>query len=96
MASRMTEDELTAARRSRAARIAVDTSWARTPNRSERTAPARRNSPTTYDYWLAKISADPAIRPKDRAKAAASAHRAYMTQLSAKAAEARRKRAAAS
>jgi hypothetical protein len=92
MADRMSEDELAAARRSRAARIAVDTSWARTPNRTERTAKARANAPTTYEYWLRKV-AEEGVRPKDQAKAAGAAHRAYMTRLSAKAAEARRKRA---
>ena len=91
MAGRMSEDELARARRSRAARIAVNVSWARTVDRTERTAPGHKAGPTSYDYWLRKVT-EQGVRPQDRAKAAENAHKAYMTQLSAKAAEARRRK----
>jgi hypothetical protein len=84
----------TAAERSSAARIAVNVSWARTPNRAERTAPGHRSSPVSYDYWLAKIKAEGLVRPKDIPAAAGNAHRAYMQQLSKKAAAARRRKKA--
>lgn len=79
--------------RSSAARIAANSSWARTPNRTERTAAARAGNPRSYEYWLAKVTAEGTVREEDRPAAAESAHRAYMQQLSRKAADARRKNA---
>jgi hypothetical protein len=73
-----------ASERSSAARIAADISWARTPNRSERTAAARANSPVSYEYWLRKIKTEGSVREVDQPAAAASAHRAYMAQLGKK------------
>lgn len=81
-----------AARRTNAS-IASNVSWARTPDRSERTAGARAGSPTSYEYWLTKVTAEGVVREADRPAAAASAHRAYMQQLSKKAAAARSKNA---
>lgn len=83
----------TSAQRSSAARIAVNISWSRTPNRSERTAPARAASPVTYGYWVRKLTAEGVVRPRDIPAAAENAHRAYMAQLSKKAVAARRVRA---
>lgn len=73
--------------------IASDISWARTPNRSERTAPARAASPQSLDYWLAKVRADGVVREQDIQAAARSAYRAHMRGMSLKAAETRRKNA---
>lgn len=70
--------------------IASDISWARTPNRAERTAPAHRCSPVSLDYHLAKIRAEGRVREQDIEAAARSAHRAYMRGLSLKAAATRR------
>lgn len=70
--------------------IASDISWARTPNRSERTAPAYRASPVSLEFHLAKIRAEGRVREQDIEKAAASAHRAYMRGLSLRAAATRR------
>lgn len=75
--------------RSRAARIAVNVSWARTPDRSERTRSARANSPVSFEYWLKRITDEGVVRPQDRAKAAENAHRAFQAQMSAKAAKTR-------
>lgn len=81
--------------RSRAARIASNVSWAYTPNRTERTAPATAASPVSYAYWLRKITDEDVVRPKDRAAAAENAHKAYMAGLSLKAAKARARKNAA-
>lgn len=81
----------TAADRSRAANI----SWARTPDRTERTRPGHRASPLSYDYWLNKVNEEGIVRPRDRAKAAENYWRAYQQMVSKKAAEARQAKAAA-
>ncbi|WP_326637337.1 hypothetical protein OG884_26710 [Streptosporangium sp. NBC_01755] len=71
-------------------RIAVDRSWAMTPDRSERTAAARAASPTSLDHWITKIRAEGKVREKDIQKNAESAHRAYMRGMSLRAAAAKR------
>jgi len=91
----MTDSTLTPAERASLARMAANVSWARTPNRSERTAPARAASPVSYEYWLRRLADEGRVRAEDLPKAAESAHRAYMAQMSRKAAAARRKNAAA-
>lgn len=73
--------------------IAADTSWARTPNRTERTENARRASPQRLDYWLAKIRAEGVVREQDIDAAARSAYRAHMRGLSLKAAATRSRNA---
>ncbi len=78
--------------RSQISLLANDTGWAKTPVRSERTAQARKASPVSYDYWLAKTTADGIVCEADIPKAAENAHRAYMRQLSLKAAASRRKK----
>jgi hypothetical protein len=70
--------------------IASDRSWASTPNRTERTAAARKASPRSLDYWIAKTAADGIVREQDQAAAAQSAHRAYMRDMSLRAVAARR------
>jgi hypothetical protein len=70
-----------AARRTNAL-IAVHTSWAKTPIRSERTENARRNSPARVEYWEARLLAEGVVAEADIPKAAENARRAYMTQLS--------------
>jgi hypothetical protein len=71
----------TPARLTAVRQIAADKSWARTPNRTERTAAARAASPKSLDYWIAKVRADGIVREQDQAAAAASAHRAYMRNM---------------
>lgn len=70
--------------------IAADISWARTPNRAERMEPARRASPQSLDYWLAKTREDGVVREQDIPAAAENAYRAHMRGLSLRAAATRR------
>lgn len=79
--------------RSRAARIAVNVMWSNVPDRTERMATAHSRSPVSYGYWLRKIRDEDVVREKDQAAAAENAHKAYMAQLSLKAAKARSARA---
>jgi len=74
-------------------RIAADTSWARTPNRAERTEAARKASPQSLDYWIDKIRAEGVVREQDIQAAAQNAHRAHMRGLALKAVAARRAKA---
>lgn len=73
--------------------IASDISWARTPNRSERTEPARRASPGRLESWIAKIRAEGVVREQDVEAAAANALRAHMRGLALKSAASRRSNA---
>jgi hypothetical protein len=83
------------AARERSARhqIAADISWARTPNRTERTAPGHRASPLSLDYWIAKVRREGVVREEDIEAAARSAFRASQRARSLKAAETRAKNA---
>lgn len=56
--------------------IAADISWARTPNRSERTAAGFKASPLSIDYWIARVRAEGVVREQDVEAAARSAYRA--------------------
>lgn len=62
--------------------MASDISWARTPNRTERTAPAHKASPASLEYWVAKTREEGVVREEDIEKAAASAYRAHMRRVS--------------
>lgn len=73
--------------------IAADKSWARTPNRSERTAPARAASPNSLRYWITKTRDEGIVREEDVLAAAQNAHRAYMREKSLKAVAVRRAKA---
>lgn len=79
----------TAQQRSAAARIAVNTSWAKTPNRTERTSAGYKASPMSLDYHIAAVRAEGIVREEDVLKAAASRHRAYQQQMALRAAKAR-------
>lgn len=72
---------------------AANISWARTPDRSERTEPARRNSPTRIEYWERYVRNEGIVREQDIPAAAANYHSTYMKELSDKAIEARRAKA---
>lgn len=91
---RLTDAEINANKRSRAARIASDASWARTPVRRERTAPGTKASPASYEYWVRRLTDEGVVCEDEIPAAAENAQRAYMSQLSAKAAAARRRKAA--
>ncbi|GAA0970080.1 hypothetical protein GCM10009555_018360 [Acrocarpospora macrocephala] len=84
------QSELSAVRRR-----AVDISWARTPDRAERTQPATNASPVSLAHWVKKVREEGLVKSEaDILKAAKNYHRAYMTQLSLKASAARRTKAA--
>lgn len=72
------------------ARLGSNISWARTPVRSGRTAPARRALEAKF---LAEVPPE-VTDPAERRKAAASARRAYYQRLAIKGVEARRRKAA--
>lgn len=76
--------------RSRAAQIASNVGWARTPNRTERAAAGFRASPMSIDYWRnwAKTT-HPEMNRRDQLAAAINAHRAHQQQMSLKAAQKR-------
>lgn len=76
---------LTASERSLRARIGANTSWAKTEDRSARTAPARK---AFEDRFLAEAGGDP--------RRAESLRKAYFARLALKSAQARRRRAGAS
>jgi hypothetical protein len=73
---------MTPAERSLRGKIAVETSWANTENRSARTAKARQ---ALEDKFLAEAAGDP--------KRAEHLRRAYFAQLALKSAQARRRKA---
>lgn len=77
-----------------AGRIGAHESWARTPDRSARTRPAREAFIARFER---QVDPDGLLSPAERATRAEHARIAYMTRLSLKAAAARaRKRKAAS
>ncbi|WP_017612085.1 hypothetical protein, partial [Nocardiopsis salina] len=65
-------------RRSQIASLAAHTSWARTPHRAERMAPANRAREARFE---AEVDPDGVMGPADRAKAAESARKAYYQRL---------------
>lgn len=70
--------------------IAADISWARTPNRAERTAPGHRASPLHIDYWIAKVRDEGIVTGEaEILKAAESYYRASQRLRSLKAAATR-------
>lgn len=69
-------------------RLGADISWARTPVRAERTAPARA---ALEEKWLREVP-DTVTDPEERRKAASSARKAYYRRLSLAGVEARRRR----
>lgn len=78
-------------RRKQIASLAAHTSWARTPHREERMAPANR---AREARWEQQVDPDGVMTPADRAKAAASARKAFYQRLAMKGVAARRAKAA--
>jgi hypothetical protein len=68
-------------------------SWANTADRSARTRAARRNSPSSDEYWLARLDPERFANATDSQKldAATAARRAYYAELAMKSAAARRR-----
>jgi hypothetical protein len=75
---------LTPAEKSLRGKLAVETSWARTENRSARTAKARR---ALEDKWLIEADSDP-VRAEHLRKA-------HYARMALKSAQARRRRGGA-
>jgi hypothetical protein len=80
--------------RSAAARLAVNVSWAYTPDRRERTQPATKASPVSLEYWEAKLR-EKGIPEHLLAKAAVNARRAEMQRRAMKSAATRAAKKAA-
>lgn len=78
--------------RARNGRIGALEMWSRTPDRSARTAPARRRSPISLDYWIDKIREEGIVPADDVHKAAEAAHKAFQIRMSSRSAAARRAR----
>jgi hypothetical protein len=91
----MAREPLTPEQRTMRARLAAHRSWANTADPLERTAPARR---AAMDRFEREVDPDGTLSPKERARRAESARKAYMTSLAFKSARSRarkRKRNAA-
>lgn len=82
-----TVDKLTPAERTLRARIAAYESWAMTPDRSARTAPAREAALRRFED---QVDPDRTLPDAERARRAESARRAYFTRLAFASAKARR------
>lgn len=73
--------------KSMTARLAAHESWARTENRSARTAKARAALQAKFEL---EVDPDGSLPPAERARRAEHARKAYYTRLALKSAKARR------
>jgi len=71
------------------ARIAAHTSWAKTPDRSARTAPARM---AMLEKFEKQVDPDGLLAPVERARRAENLKKAHYQRMALKSAQARRKR----
>lgn len=78
-----------------AARIAVNASWAKTPDRQARTRNAIRSSPVSVEYWEARLRAEGVVSEADIPRAAENARKSYMQGLALKSAKSRERNKAA-
>ncbi len=78
------------ASRTSIARLGAHESWARTPDRSARTAPGRAVFDARFER---EVDPDGTLPPAERARRAEHARRAYFTRLALASAKARRARA---
>jgi len=90
MTKRRGGEGLTPSERSLRARLAVHSSWARTSDRSARTAPARR---TALQRFERQVDPDGVLAPAERAQRAEQAMRAHMARLALRSVQARRRKA---
>lgn len=86
----MPANKLTPPERQLIGQIAAHESWARTENRSARTAPARQ---AALDRFERDVDPDGELAPAERARRAEHARKAYFKRLALKSAQARRRRA---
>ncbi len=85
----MPANRLTPTERRLAGQIAAHESWARTENRSARTAPARQ---AAFDKFEQQVDPDQKLSPAERARRAEHARKAHFKRLALKSAQARRRR----
>lgn len=69
-------------------RAAVLSSWAHTPDRAKRTAPAREAFLARFER---EVDPDGTLTPAERSRRAEAARKAYFLRLAAKSRDARRK-----
>ena len=71
-------------------------SWANTPDRTARTARARRAGPANVDYWLERLDAErfAAASDKQRLQAAEAARKAHYAEMAVRSAQSRSRKAA--
>lgn len=76
-----------------AGRFGALKSWANTPDRAVRTAPARSKAPSSLDYHLERLDPERFATATDeqRIAAAAAARKAYFAGLALKSAQVRRR-----
>jgi hypothetical protein len=72
--------------------LAANESWARTPDRSARTAKARK---TFDERFEREVDPNNELTPAERAKRAENARKAYFARLALKSAQARRRKGGA-
>lgn len=82
---------MTPAERAQAGRLGAYVSWANTPNRAARTAPARRGLEAKFDRMV--IEAHGELPPDEHAKCAEAFRNAYYAELTQKSVRARKQRA---
>jgi hypothetical protein len=82
---------LTPSERVLRARMAAHISWAKTDDRSARTAPARKAALARFEE---QVDPDGRLSPTERARRAEHAQRAHMTRLALRSAQARRRASA--
>jgi hypothetical protein len=81
-----------AAMRGLRARLAVHSSWAKTTDRTARTAPGTAASPASLSYWEKRVDPDGEMDEATRAKAAENARSAHYSRMAYRSAMARRKK----
>ncbi|MGW4469703.1 hypothetical protein ACWENQ_08520 [Nonomuraea sp. NPDC004354] len=82
-------------RRSAIAKLAVHASWARTPDRRERTQAATIASPVSLEYWEDRLRAEGVVSEADIPAAAVNARSAEMRRRALKSAASRARNKAA-
>lgn len=83
---------MTPAERAIAGRLGAYVSWANTPDRAKRTAPARRGLDAKFDRMV--IEAHGELPPAEHAKCAEAFRAAHYAEMTLKSVQARKQRAA--
>ena len=83
-------DDLSPELRSLRARLAVNASWAKTTDRSARTAPGTAASPASLSYWEKRVDPAGVMDDATRSKAAENARTAHYQRMALRSAQARR------